>query len=525
MKEHPIKAIRRASVPLVAFETSDPAQTIKSCVKALNGDAQKVPVIQWDCMAGQQSLNGEPSRQALAELGREPVQDPALFLDALGRAAGKLVKTGDQAQSVLLDGLVFVHNGHRYLQSDTVVQALWNLRDVLKVWGVTLVLLCPSVVLPAELAHDVVVVTEPLPGADEVREIASRIYKDCGVDEAKFKDGDKVVDTLMGVSAFAAEQSLAMSVYDFGREKGVGVDMQQLWERKRKMVEQTPGLTVFRGGETFDDVGGCANVKRFLKSILTSGRNPVRCVGFIDEVEKLLAGAQGDLSGVSQDQLAVLLREMQDSEIPGIIFIGPPGTAKSAVAKAAGACAGAEVLSIDTGAMTGSLVGESQAKIRKAMQTFKAVSQGKGLFIATCNKIAALPPELRRRFTLGTFFFDLPDREERKAIWKIWLKKYGHDADQLPPEDEGWTGAEIKACCDIAWRTGQKLFDAAKFVVPVCKSAPEAVENLRQMASGRFVSAGKSGVYQYDKAAPERTRKMTVVAAQMDVPIKDKGEE
>jgi SpoVK/Ycf46/Vps4 family AAA+-type ATPase len=74
--------------------------------------------------------------------------------------------------------------------------------------------------------------------------------------------------------------------------------------------------------------------------------------------------------------------------------------------------------------MTGSLVGESQRKIRQAMEVFKAVSQGKGLFIATCNKIAALPPELKRRFTLGTFYVDLPSDEERSAIWPIWLKKY-----------------------------------------------------------------------------------------------------
>lgn len=38
------------------------------------------------------------------------------------------------------------------------------------------------------------------------------------------------------------------------------------------------------------------------------------------------------------------------------------------------------------------------------------------LWIATYNSIGTLPPELRRRFTLGTYFFDLPD-------------------------DDGWTGA------------------------------------------------------------------------------------
>ncbi len=50
------------------------------------------------------------------------------------------------------------------------------------------------------------------------------------------------------------------------------------------------------------------------------------------------------------------------------------------------------------------------------------------LFIATSNSIASLPPELRRRFTLGTFFFDLPTAEERETIWRIYLKKYDGQA-------------------------------------------------------------------------------------------------
>src|SRR5688572_15235841 len=35
--EHPIRAIRRAGVPLAVFESADPAMTITSAVSALNG--------------------------------------------------------------------------------------------------------------------------------------------------------------------------------------------------------------------------------------------------------------------------------------------------------------------------------------------------------------------------------------------------------------------------------------------------------------------------------------------------------
>src|SRR4029077_20427044 len=103
--------------------------------------------------------------------------------------------------------------------------------------------------------------------------------------------------------------------------------------------------------------------------------------------------------------------------------------------------------------------------------------------IATCNKISSLPPELRRRFTLGTFFVDLPTKAEQAKIWPIWIKRFDLDKGQDLPECEGWTGAEIRACCDVAFRTGKSLKQAASFIVPVFKSAPEAVESLRKLAS------------------------------------------
>jgi SpoVK/Ycf46/Vps4 family AAA+-type ATPase len=127
----------------------------------------------------------------------------------------------------------------------------------------------------------------------------------------------------------------------------------------------------------------------------------------------------------------------------------------------------------------------------------EAVSQGRALFIATCNSIASLPPELRRRFTLGTFFFDLPSAAERELIWHIYEKKYGVSGER--PEDEGWTGAEIKECCRKAGRLKMPLRQAAQYTVPISKSAAEQVKSLRQQASGKFISASNAGLYRYEE--------------------------
>ncbi len=169
------------------------------------------------------------------------------------------------------------------------------------------------------------------------------------------------------------------------------------------------------------------------------------------------------------------------------------GAAKSAVAKAAGATAGIPTVAFDLAAMQSSLVGGSGERLRAALQVVDAISQGRSLWIATCNSITSLPPELRRRFTLGTFFFDLPTAEEREAIWNIYEQRWQLTGER--PDDDGWTGAEIKECCRKAWRLKLSLRESAAYIVPVSRSAADQINRLRRQASGRFLSASAPGLF------------------------------
>ena len=159
--------------------------------------------------------------------------------------------------------------------------------------------------------------------------------------------------------------------------------------------------------------------------------------------------------------------------------------------------------------MKGNLVGDSEKNIRAAMKVIDAVSQGRALYIATCNKIASIPPELKRRFTLGTFFFDLPTLAERAAIWKHYVKKFnlggkdvriGSNKYQIDGvSDEGWTGADIFNCCNRAWMFDSSLGEAAKYATPICKTDPQGIEALRNVADGAFISANYEGLYEKTK--------------------------
>lgn len=472
------RAARRASVPIIAIETLDQPATIRAIGTATNG----YPLILWDAIRGLSPLN-EPAQEAISEITNGGEVDPAM----LTNPAEMLSRVAQLPKKAVC----FMSNAHRFITEPFVMQGVSNIREVFKANGATIVLLSPTMMLPEELKQDVMVLTEPLPNEDEIQAIVQSVCEDAGMKTVPEKLSS-IVDCLIGLSAFAAEQTLATCI---GKDDGgkVSINMKALWERKCKAIEQTPGLSIWRGGETFKDIGGCDNIKQYLTKIL-NGKNPPRAIVFIDEIEKAFAGSASDSSGVSQDQLGVILSFMQDKEVDGMIFIGPPGAAKSAMGKAAGNEGNRPTIGWDMNAMKNALVGKSGEQTRTALKVIEAVSQGRVLFIATCNRIAVLPPELRRRFTMGTFYFDLPSKEERPKIWDIFFKKYELKKQPLP-DDEGWTGAEIKQCAKLASTLGISLKDAANYIVPVCKSAAEQIKALRQEASGKFINANKPGVY------------------------------
>jgi SpoVK/Ycf46/Vps4 family AAA+-type ATPase len=208
-----------------------------------------------------------------------------------------------------------------------------------------------------------------------------------------------------------------------------------------------------------------------------------------------MAGSGTDSSGVSQSILGYLLSYMQDNNATGSILIGPGGSGKSTFAKAVGSEAEIPTIQLDLGGIKGSLVGESEGRMRAALAVITAVSASRPLFMATCNSIGTLPPELRRRFSLGTLFFDLPTEDERAKIWPMYLKKFDLDRKQKLPATEGWTGAEIRACADLADRRSCSLAEAARFIVPISVSASEVINRLRTESSGRYMSATSPGIY------------------------------
>jgi len=474
------KKTRRAATPIIAYRTSDWRPSVTSLMKAEDNDS---PVYGWNGLDGMRAMRGAEMESGVG------VQNPV-------EAISYFVSESKESSVIFL---VFID---LWLERDDfrllIIQAMTNARETLKESGRSIVLVGPNVSqLSDHIRREVVVIDEPLPDRSALEAIASRVAADIEKEGGKCskQNQEDAVDAVTGLSGFEAEQAMAINA----TKKGFGID--GVWEAKRKQIEQTPGLSVYGGKETYKDIGGCEFVKGFLDLIL-NGSEPPKGIVFVDEIEKSMGNAHGDLSGVSTDQLGSLLKHMQDNDAVGIIFVGVPGGAKSAIAKATGNEAGVPTIQLDLGGSKGSLVGQSEGMIRSALKVINSVCGGRELWIATSNGIEHLKPELLRRFTLGIYYFDLPTADDRKLIWKIYSSKLNVDINELP-DDEGWTGAEIKQCCDLSRRTGKSVMEMSRYVVPVCRTASQQIAELRRYADGRLLTAGSGELYQMEKSSQQ----------------------
>lgn len=530
-----LKAARRVAVPIVMVESPDPAQTVEVVRQAFEfGAKTPIPIVQWDAMNGLAALNKAGFAVMSKIIGNDedgkpvdPEQWPALTanpgsaLAMMQQVPGELF---DEKKELTQRGsIVFMLNAHRYfrdepgVQNGQIVQGIWNTRDAFKQNRRTLVLVVPlGVKLPAELAQDVIVLEESYPDDAALKAVVSAQTKASALPDLKPAALAGAVDALRGLSAFAAEQITAMSLTKDG------LDIDELWQRKIKVIEATDGFGVDKGDETLDDVRGAANFTDFSGRMVRSKRSPTLYVR-IDEIEKAFAGlgtkgGAGDNTGITQDRLRTMLTYMEDEGWTGFILLGHAGCGKTLLTKALANTASRVVgrrilsLSLDLEATSSSAAGEAGARMRRAMKLLKSLAAGgRVCIVATCNGVDELPPALKRRFKLGTWMADLPEREEKDAMWLQYTEKYGLKvgAKNPLPDDTDWTGADIRNVCDTADNLECTLKEACQFTTFIAKSDPDAITKLRKFADGRLVSVSRPGTYK----APFTDRKFAEPAA------------
>ena len=485
---------RNVGTPLVKIDTPDCASTISNVRKALGNDP-KIPIASWDAITGLNGLNDAGTEVVAkmvqaAEIKRDATTELPLTLSAI-RNPG------------FPDFICFISNAHLFWSNANgpdplVIQGIWNCRDCYKANGMMLLLMTPlGTLLPMELNNDVLSLTEALPTRAEIESLLKAMYKFAKVTEPSDAVCEKAGDALVGIASFPAEQAAAMNL---NKKTGV-LNIEGLWDRKKDIIKSSPGLSFFNDKRTFADMGGCENIKTYMSAIMT-GKRGANVILRVDEIEKAFAGAGTDTSGVKGDLLGNFLSWVEDRGVFCVLLLGVPGANKSNFIYCLGGTFEKPVLNFDIAGMQDSLVGNSGKNLRHAEATVEAISDGQIILIATANSLRGLPAELLSRFEKGgIFFFDVPSLAERKQILDLKVKKFNLTTEQLAGFDvsmtTNYTGREIESMCDKADRLGVTLLEAAQYVIPLAVSQKATIEELRQSANGRYLSASKPGIYQY----------------------------
>ncbi len=442
-------------------------------------------LVTWDIERGLRGANGSPLEQDAA--------DPLSAVRAVSSLAG-----GETPSIVVLQ------NFHRFMQSAEIVQALAHaIHDGKQRRGFILIL-SPTVQLPVELEKLFVTVEHRLPDRGQLLEVATGI----ATEDDEMPEGaqlDAVLDAAAGLTRYEAEGAFSLSLVRDGR-----LTPDSIWELKTQTVEKSGLLSIHRGTETFESLGGLDALKAFTRR-------------------------------------AMLRRDRSNVNARGVMLLSPPGCGKSAFCKCLGNEMGRPVLTLDIGSLMGSLVGQSEERTRQALAIVDAMapcvlmidevekafagSSGGGandsgvssrmfatfltwlndhssdvFVVCTANDVQRLPPEFSRaeRFD-GVFFVDLPGRSEKDAIWSMYAEQYGLEDDGPRPDDEQWTGAEIKSCCRLAALLDLPLRQAAENIVPIAVTSAESVQRLRQWADGRCLSSDRPGIYRSVSASSGAT--------------------
>lgn len=421
---------------------------------------------------------------------------------------------------ILKDFTQFLNGPQNYLTTRVLRDTVALFRDVGDNEGPAIIVMLDSQAeIPDRLEKLVHVVDLELPDREHLRaEFAPLIADRMRTNRLAVLTGqpdpegvhtlDALVESSLGLTLTEAESAIGMSL-----AATEGIDPQIIINEKRGIIKKSGVLEFFDAQTGMNDVGGLANLKAWL------------------ELRK-----------------QAFTQEARDFGLPtprGMLVLGSPGTGKSLTAKSIGRAWGMPVIRMDVGALFGSLVGQTEANMRKALKTASAVApcilfvdeiekafggmnsgggdggtstRSFGTFLswmndhtepvfvmATANSVSRLPPELLRagRFD-ALFYVDLPTTSERCEILSVVLRKFKRPPDLLDQQaiadvTAGFSGAELESVVAgalfRAYHAGRELetadcLEEARHITPVSVTMEEQITELREWAETRTQKAG-----------------------------------
>jgi hypothetical protein len=414
------------------------------------------------------------------------------------------------------DGIFILKDFARYCENDKICRRLRDLTEKFRGERRSIVITAASLQLPPDLLSDSVPFQIGLPTAEEllptVRTAVIELSNANHIALELNADGMRqLAKNLLGLPQEEALRSLRLCI--LARRKIDESLLDAVLDAKRSALRGDGLLESVRRDKSFTDVSGLKRLRDWIdkrKSALTP---------------------EGQKFGLQPPK--------------GILITGVQGCGKSLAARAVAGQWGFELARLDAGALYDKFVGESEKKLRKALDlaqkmapmvlwideiekafasagtsgdadaglsqrllatllTWMQDREGGVFLAATSNNITALPPEMLRKGRFDEIFFvDLPGADARQALFALHLAKRRRDAATfdlavLSTASEGFSGAEIEQSIVSALYTAfeQKsqltteiLLGEIRGTQPLSVTRAEDIQLIRDWAKTRAVAA------------------------------------
>jgi len=441
----------------------------------------------------------------------------------LARAGGAGLYNSDQPEQALTnistiqgDAIFLLKDFGRYCDNDRISRRLRDLADGFRTARRSIVILGASIQLPRELDADAVAFQLGLPTVEEL---------------------------VTGVKATLAELSAKQGII-------FSLDAPSVWQLAKNLagLPQDDALRVLRQtvlAHKRTDAG-------LLDDVLEAKRQAMHTDGLLETIKRDssfsdVAGLQRLREWINKRKSALTPEGQRFGLVPpkGLLITGVQGCGKSLAARSVAGEWGYELARLDAGALYDKYVGESEKRLKKALEVAQKIApvvlwideiekafasagssgdadaglsqrllatlltwmqdRESGVFLAaTSNNITILPPEMLRKGRFDEIFFvDLPSVESRTALFALHIKKRGRDAagfdlPTLAGASEGFSGAEIEQVIVAGLYTAfsQKQQLSTEILIaeiratrPLSVTRAEEIGAIRNWAKSRAVAA------------------------------------
>ena len=491
---HEIKTLVQSFHSLVVVETLEEDRIRESLTTAC--EELKLPLFTWSVSRG---LARHPSDHAV-----------------LASTAGPLAALR-HIEDFSIEGIFLLHDFASHLKDPVLAR---QFREVVLKFDHThscFVVTGSDIHLPRELEAAAVHHDLQLPTADELNAIVESALESLQPKhdvEIKLNTRERtsLLNALGGMTLNQARQSIASALIEDGVLDVRDID--QLHERKSKMIRDEGLLEFFPALDNDFKIGGFDNLKSWLRRA---------ALGFTPQA-----------------------KDLNLSPPRGIMLTGVQGCGKSLAAKAVAREWNTPLLKLDAASLYNKYIGETERNLRSALKLAeslspvilwideieKAFATGNGgsdggtsqrilgsfltwlqekkdsiFVVATANDLSSLPPELLRKGRFDEIFFvDLPEADTRREIFEIHLRLKNQDPANFDLESlviaaGGFSGAEIEQAVVASLYRAlflKRALDTDLLMreivetVPLSVTRSEDIERIRKHAHGRFVPVASS---------------------------------